>query len=178
MDGDDAIHINRQFDSNEIDESYFQNEQQNEQRISTLRGIKIIGSDEATKADDSIPVNREGDSKKLRKVTYGLRPRMNSKFQHCMESKSIEVIMMKMQMIQFVSIVKLTNVIGNLKNMKNNEFQDCIESRLFEVMNLQMQMIQSQSIVNLIQLKLMKVIYETRNRMNNEFQHCMESKSI
>jgi hypothetical protein len=38
---DDSIHVNREFDSNEIDESDSQFEKQDEQRISTGDGIII-----------------------------------------------------------------------------------------------------------------------------------------
>jgi hypothetical protein len=38
---DDSIRVNREFDSNESDESDSQCEKHDEQRISTLRGIKI-----------------------------------------------------------------------------------------------------------------------------------------
>jgi hypothetical protein len=37
----DSIRVNREFDSNEIDESDVQYEKHEEQRISTLLGIKI-----------------------------------------------------------------------------------------------------------------------------------------
>jgi hypothetical protein len=42
---------------------------------------------------------------KLMKVIYKMKNMMNKAFQHWMESKLIEVMNMKMQMIQFVSIV-------------------------------------------------------------------------
>jgi hypothetical protein len=38
---DDSIRVNREFDSNEIDESDVHSEKHDEQRISTLRGITI-----------------------------------------------------------------------------------------------------------------------------------------
>jgi hypothetical protein len=38
---DDSIRVNRELDSNEIDESDLQFEKHNEQRISTFDGIKI-----------------------------------------------------------------------------------------------------------------------------------------
>jgi hypothetical protein len=38
---DDSIRVNRDSDSNEIDESNPQDEKQHEQRISTLRGIMM-----------------------------------------------------------------------------------------------------------------------------------------
>jgi hypothetical protein len=37
----DSIHVNREFDSNEIDESDLQNEKHCDPRISTFLGIKI-----------------------------------------------------------------------------------------------------------------------------------------
>jgi hypothetical protein len=36
----DSIRVNREFDSNEIDENDLQHKKHDEQRISTLRGIK------------------------------------------------------------------------------------------------------------------------------------------
>jgi CRISPR/Cas system CSM-associated protein Csm2 small subunit len=79
----------------------------------------------------------------------------NNEFQHCMESKLIEVMNDKMQMIQFVSIVnliqmKLMKVIDKMKNISNQEFQQCEESQVIEVMKMKKQMIQFLLIVNLI----------------------------
>jgi hypothetical protein len=87
----------------------------------------------------------------------------NKEFQHFLESKLIEVMNMKMYVIQFVSIVNLIQmkwmkIINKMKNMMNKEFQHSVESKLIEVMNHKMQMIQFISIVNLIRMKLMKVI--------------------
>jgi hypothetical protein len=62
MNTPDSIRVNREGNSNEIDENDLQNEKQFEQRISTLHGIKIDGSDEPENTSDSICVNREGDS--------------------------------------------------------------------------------------------------------------------
>jgi hypothetical protein len=45
-----------------IDESDSQYQKQNEQRISTFRGITIDESDDFENAEDSIRVNRESDS--------------------------------------------------------------------------------------------------------------------
>jgi hypothetical protein len=92
------------------------------------------------------------------KVIYNNKNMMNKEFQHCVESKLIEVMMMKMQMIQFVSIVnliqmKLMKVIHNMKNIPNKEFQHCVESQSIEVTNMKMFAIQFVSIVNLIQIK-------------------------
>jgi hypothetical protein len=100
---------------------------------------------------------------------------MNKDFQHWMESQLIEVMKLKMQMIQFVSIViliqmKSMKVNNNMKNISNKEFQHLMESQLIQVMNMKMQMIQFVSIVILIQMKLMKVIY----MMNKEFQYHLE----
>jgi hypothetical protein len=50
------------LDSNEMDESDLQSEKHPEQRISTLRGISMDGSDEDEKADDSMILSRESDS--------------------------------------------------------------------------------------------------------------------
>jgi hypothetical protein len=100
-----------------------------------------------------------------------------------MESKSIEVVNMKMLLIQFVSIVnliqmKLMKVIDTMKSMMNKEFQRWMEYHLIEVMKMKMQMIQFVSIVNLIQMKLINVIHMMKNMMNKEFQRWMESKLI
>jgi CRISPR/Cas system CSM-associated protein Csm2 small subunit len=81
----------------------------------------------------------------------------NKEFQHWMESKLIEVMKMKMQMIQFVSIVnwiqtKLRKVIYNMKNMWNKEFQHWMESQLIEVMKMKMHLTQFASSVNQIQI--------------------------
>jgi hypothetical protein len=66
---------------------------------------------------------------------------MNKEFQHSVETKLIEVMKMKMQMFQFMSIVtsiqvKLIKGIDNMKNRMNKEFQHSMESRLIEVMKV------------------------------------------
>jgi DNA topoisomerase IA len=63
---------------------------------------------------------------KLMKVIYNWKNMMNKEFRHCMESKLIEVMNMKMQMIQFASAMKgiqmkLMKVIHNLKNKLGQE---------------------------------------------------------
>jgi hypothetical protein len=60
-----SIRVNRESDSNEIDESDPQYEKHDEQRIPTVRGIMIDRSDEDENADDSIRVNRESDSNEI-----------------------------------------------------------------------------------------------------------------
>jgi hypothetical protein len=54
---DDSIRVNRDSDSNEIDESDLQSKKHDEQRFSTVRGIMIDSSDESEKAIDSIRIN-------------------------------------------------------------------------------------------------------------------------
>jgi hypothetical protein len=49
-----STRINREFDSNEIDESDPQFKKQNDPRISTFRGISIDLSDDCRNASDSI----------------------------------------------------------------------------------------------------------------------------
>jgi hypothetical protein len=61
---DDSIRINREFDSNEIDESDSQPLKHNP-RISTFRGISIDSSDKHENAYDSIRFNREFDSNEI-----------------------------------------------------------------------------------------------------------------
>jgi hypothetical protein len=58
----DSIRVNREFDSNEIDESDLQSEKQFESRISTFLGIMIDSSDENENTSDSIRVKCEFDS--------------------------------------------------------------------------------------------------------------------
>jgi hypothetical protein len=58
----DLIRVNREFDSNVIDESDLQDEKHDEPRIWTVEGIIIDRSDENENAFDSIRVNREFDS--------------------------------------------------------------------------------------------------------------------
>jgi hypothetical protein len=59
---DDSMRINREFDSDEIDESDLQFEKHDYPRNSTFRGISIDVSDEYEKANDSIRINLEEDS--------------------------------------------------------------------------------------------------------------------
>jgi hypothetical protein len=61
----DSIRINREFDSNEIDESDLHHEKHDEPRISTFRGIMIDSIDESRNASDSIRINRELDSNEI-----------------------------------------------------------------------------------------------------------------
>jgi hypothetical protein len=56
------MRINREFDSNEIDESDSQDEKQDDPRISTFRGISIDRSDDFENASDSIRFNPDDDS--------------------------------------------------------------------------------------------------------------------
>jgi hypothetical protein len=81
-----------------------------------------------------------------------------------MESQLIQVMILKMQTIQFALIVNLIQmksmkVIYTRENMMNQEFQHCLESQLSEVMILKMHSIQFALIVNVIQMKSMKVIH-------------------
>jgi hypothetical protein len=57
------MRFNREFDSNEIDESDSQDLKHDDPRILTFRGISIDRSDENANADDSIRFNRELNSK-------------------------------------------------------------------------------------------------------------------
>jgi hypothetical protein len=61
----DSIRANREFDSNENDESDSHAKKHDEQRISTLRGMIIDSRDELENACDSIRVNREFDSNEI-----------------------------------------------------------------------------------------------------------------
>jgi hypothetical protein len=58
----ESIRVNREFISNEIEESESQYEKHDEPRISTLLGIKIVSSDVLENANDSIRFNWELDS--------------------------------------------------------------------------------------------------------------------
>jgi hypothetical protein len=76
---------------------------------------------------------------KLMKVIYILKNISIQEFQHCSESKLIEVMIHKMLPIQFVLSVNLSQiwlmkVIYILKNISNKELQHSLESRLIEVM--------------------------------------------
>jgi hypothetical protein len=59
---DDSIRINREFDSNEIDERDLQQKKDDDPRIATFRGISIDSSDEFENASDPIPINPEDNS--------------------------------------------------------------------------------------------------------------------
>jgi hypothetical protein len=60
---DDSTRINREFNSNKLDENDLHNEKCDEQLISTLRGITIDRSEDGENADDSIRGNRESAAK-------------------------------------------------------------------------------------------------------------------
>jgi hypothetical protein len=59
------MRINRECDSNEIDESDRQHTKQNDPRISRFRGMVIDSSDELKNASDSIRINREFDANEI-----------------------------------------------------------------------------------------------------------------
>jgi hypothetical protein len=61
----DLIRINREFDSNEINESDSQNEKHDNPRISTFPGISSDSSDQDENEFDSIQINREFDSNEI-----------------------------------------------------------------------------------------------------------------
>jgi hypothetical protein len=63
----DSTRVNREGDSNEIDESECQPLKYCDPRISTLLGINIDSSDENENTLDSIRVNHEGDSNQIDK---------------------------------------------------------------------------------------------------------------
>jgi hypothetical protein len=60
----DSIRVNREFDSNVIDESDPQDEKHDDPRISTFRGISIDRINECENAFDSIRIKCEFGSKK------------------------------------------------------------------------------------------------------------------
>jgi hypothetical protein len=53
------LRVNREFDSNEIDENDFRSEKHDDPRISTLHAISTDSSDEPENALNSIQVNFE-----------------------------------------------------------------------------------------------------------------------
>jgi hypothetical protein len=80
------------------------------------------------------------------KVICTVKNLMNKKFQHFVESQLIEVRILKMQMIQFVSRLNLIQIklmkVWKMKNMMNREFQHFMELQLIEVGKMKMQKIQ------------------------------------
>jgi hypothetical protein len=80
---------------------------------------------------------------KWMKVNNKMKNIPNKELEHWIELQLIEVMKMKMHLIQFVPIVdliqlKVMKVIDNLKNIPNKEFQHLMESQLIEVMNMKM----------------------------------------
>jgi hypothetical protein len=89
---------------------------------------------------------------------------MIQEFQHFVELKLIEVMIFEMHLIQFDSIVNLTQmklmkVMHTMRNMMIQEFQHFAEFQLIEVMIFEMHLIQLDSIVNAIQMRLSEVVY-------------------
>jgi hypothetical protein len=83
---------------------------------------------------------------------------MNQEFQHCSESQLIEVMILKMHVIQFALIVNLIRmkwmkVIYTRENMMSQASQHCSESQLIKVMILKTHPIQFGLIVDLILMK-------------------------
>jgi hypothetical protein len=116
---------------------YFPSNKAKPSTNSTFHGITIDGSGEHANAnaDDSIRINREVDSNEMDESVCNMKNNMNKEFQHWMESKLIEVMNMKMHLIQFVSIVnliqmKLMKLIYNMKNITNKECQHTMEFQL------------------------------------------------
>jgi hypothetical protein len=74
----DSIRVNREFDSNKIDESDLQFKKHSEQRISGLGGIIIDWSDYDENADDWIQINRDFDSNKIHESDSQFENRINN----------------------------------------------------------------------------------------------------
>jgi hypothetical protein len=114
---------------------------------------------------------------------YNTKNISNKEFQHCLESRLIEVMNVKMLPIQFVSSVNviqmwLIKVIRNLENISNQEFQHYVESRLIDIMIQNMLLIQFVSSVNLIKLWLMKVSNNLKSSSNQEFRYQQECERL
>jgi hypothetical protein len=95
--------------------------------------------------------------------------------QHSVECQLIEVMTMKVYLIQFDSIVNLISiksmkVIHNNKNLMIREFQHSVEFQLIEVMSSQMPKIQFKSIMMAIQMW----ITEFFSIFGNSFQIILE----
>jgi hypothetical protein len=100
---------------------------------------------------------------------------MNIKFPNCVESKLIEMMMMKMPMIQFVSVVilipiQLMKVIGNLRNMMSKEFQYFMEFKSIAMTMMKVQMIPSESILSSIQMRFMSVSHNLKTFRTKNFE--------
>jgi hypothetical protein len=88
----------------------------------TFRGIEMDWSNDSQNGFDSIRVNREFDSNEIDESDSQFKNNLIQEFQHSLESKLIEVMILKMLQIQFVSSVnliqmKLMKVIHNWKNI-------------------------------------------------------------
>jgi hypothetical protein len=99
---DEPIRVTREFDSNQNDS---QREKYDKSIISTLRGITMDRSDEYENENDSIRFSREFDSNESDESDWQNGKHDEWKRSHCVESEAIEVMNIKMQMIQFASIV-------------------------------------------------------------------------
>jgi hypothetical protein len=104
------------------------------------------------------------------KVIHNQQNMMIQEFQHCMEFQLIEEMNMKMQKIQFVSIVNLLQmksmkVIDICRNMMIQEVWHHEESQSSEVTNPQMQMIQFGSNMIWIQTKLIEFVAGLHNNL-------------
>jgi hypothetical protein len=98
----DSIRVNREFDSNVIDESELQYEKHSDPRSSTWRGIHMDWSDEYENANDSIRVKCEFDSNVIDESDW-----------HS-EKQLIQVLFLTIYFIQFESSV-------NVIQMKSRE---------------------------------------------------------
>jgi hypothetical protein len=140
-----------------IDESDSQFAKHFDLRISTFLGIKIDSSDESENTSDSIRVRCVFGSNVIDESDSQLSKLSIQGFQHSLESRSAEVMNVKMLPIQFVSTMnliqmKLMKMVSNCKNISNKEFQHSLESKLIEVMKMKILPIQFVSSVNLIQM--------------------------
>jgi hypothetical protein len=93
-----------------------------EPRISTTLAIQIDWSDEYKNALNSIALNRETDSNVIDESDLQLENVNNQVFQHCLESKSIEMMNVEILVSEFVSTVNLIQMklIKMIYNWKNN----------------------------------------------------------
>jgi hypothetical protein len=93
-----------------------------------VEGITTNGPGVPLSARASIRFNPKCDSNEIDENDLHLQNMMNKESQHFVESQLIEVSLLKMQMIRFVSILHLiqrksAKACHNLKNMMNREFQ-------------------------------------------------------
>jgi hypothetical protein len=122
----ESMRFNDDGKLNEIDSRYRQNAKHFEQKISTVFGIIIERNDDDSNADDSIRFKMMVIQTKLIREICKWQSYVSTISEHMMELQSIAMMMIQMQMGQFVSMMtfdrrKLIQCTDNVQSTLSKE---------------------------------------------------------